>query len=51
MDKKTEFLREWNHFCSRISFKASAMDNEAIIFMNEFQSKLQEVIKEGNIDG
>lgn len=42
---KDEFKKEYDHFCSCINFKQSALDSEAIRFMNEFNFKLLDVIK------
>ena len=43
---KQEFQDEFRHFCSVINFGASALDNRAIVFMNEFGLNLDSVIKE-----
>ena len=45
MGLKTElmnFYNGWNKFCKVINFGDSAMDNDAIVFMNEFKKRLNE---------
>lgn len=39
-DKK-KIIGEFNHFCSRINFKDSALDCRSIQFMNEFGGYLK----------
>lgn len=39
MNKEFEtlkFLRGWNNFCKKVNFADSALDADAIVFMNEF---------------
>ena len=46
MSNKENFINEWSHFCKTINFGASALDADAVRFMNEFPLKLDQVIKE-----
>jgi len=48
--KKEEFKNQWYHFCDCINFADSALDADAIRFMNEFSSRLDSVIEEEKND-
>ena len=37
---RDKLIKEFNHFCSTINFKDSALDARAIRFMNEFNRYL-----------
>lgn len=45
---KEEFRKGWDNFCRCINFAKSAMDADAIRFMNEFNVNLNSVIDEEN---
>lgn len=40
-----EFEAGWNHFCKCIDFSHSALDAEAITFMNEAHAKLIQALR------
>ena len=42
---ENEFINEWNHFCNKINFAKSALDNRAIVFMNNFPTDLKNLTK------
>ena len=48
--EKEEFLKGWEHFCKCINFGMSALDADAIRFMNEFRPNLDSIIKENRSD-
>lgn len=50
MEEQKKFIEEFNHFCKCINFNMSALDGEAIQFMNEFNQKLNSVIEEAKND-
>ncbi len=47
-NKKKEFLKEWKHFLDRINHGGSYHDAQSIRFMNEFSTRLNEVINDEN---
>lgn len=47
MSERDKMIEGWNHFCKTINFKDSALDAEAIVFMNTFTTLLDNVIEEG----
>jgi hypothetical protein len=49
MSEEENFRKEWNYFCSKINFGESFLDARAICFMNEFNKKLDAIIKETKI--
>ena len=46
MEKESTIYDEFYYFCSRLNLGASALDNRAIRFMNEFPSWVVKAIKE-----
>lgn len=42
---KEEFKHGWTHFCKCIDFVHSALDAEAIRFMNEAPAKISQALK------
>ncbi|MHA2023320.1 MAG: hypothetical protein ACTSWQ_06630 [Candidatus Thorarchaeota archaeon] len=49
MIDKEEFLKGWDHFCKCVNFADSAMDAEAISWMNEFTKNIHEFTNEKSI--
>lgn len=47
--KRTQFIKEFDHLMRKCNLGASALDCQAIQFINEFNSLLNAVIKEGEI--
>jgi hypothetical protein len=43
MSARNKFRKEWDWFCGRVNFGDSAMDNRAIVFMNEFEKHLDAI--------
>ena len=43
-----DIIAEWRHFCDRVNFGQSALDNRAIRFMNEFEKSLLS-LKKGKV--
>ena len=46
MEKKEQFLKDWNYLLGRLNFAQSPLDCRSIQFMNEFPKRLNEVISE-----
>jgi len=44
--KIKEFKEDWWHFCKKLNLAHSALDNRAIVFMNEFERRLEDLVKE-----
>ena len=47
MTEKEKLMEGWYHFCDRINFGQSALDADAIVFMNTFPTLVDKAIKEG----
>lgn len=45
---REEFEKGWAHFCNCIDFARSALDAEAIGFMNEAPAKIAEALETGD---
>lgn len=43
---RKKFRKEWEWFCGRINFGVSALDNRAIVFMNEIEKHIDKIEKE-----
>ena len=43
--QEKKFIEGWEHFCKCINFGVSALDADAIKYMNEFEIKLEALLE------
>lgn len=46
MSERIKFLKEFNHFCSRITWQTTHLDKRAEKFFNQFEERLDKVLIE-----